>query len=105
MATVKLTTWERLTLLGVVNGQQGDLRRLRRLLSLVGALELSEAERKLVGCQEANGQIKWRDAEHEFELEFAQADFEVLQQVVMGYNGWQVGQGALVLRMLDKLGA
>lgn len=105
MATVKLTTWERLTLLGVVNGQQGDLRRLRRLLSLVGALELSEAERELVGLQEENGQIKWQDAGHEFELELAEADFEVLKQVAMGYNGWQVGQGALVLRMLDKLGA
>lgn len=104
MATVKLTMWERLTLLGVVNVQQGDLRRLRRLLNLVGVLEPAAADRERVGYEEVNGQIRWRDTEHEFELEFAEVDFEVLRQVVTGYKGWQAGQGALVLRMLDKLG-
>lgn len=100
----ELTTWERMTLLQVVNVQRGDVRRLRRLISLVGVLEMSPDERAEVGWREDGERITWLHQNKTFEVVFSEADFEVLRQVVTAYDGWQVGAGGMVLALMEKLG-
>jgi hypothetical protein len=105
MKTLQLTTWERTTLALLIARQRGDLAMLRRYFRLLDVLELSEDERKLVGWEltdSSNGNIAtWQRAEHAFQIELEDADFALLQNTAMSWDGWQPTE--LTLSMLEKL--
>lgn len=104
MKTLHLTTWERTSLAGFIAQQRGDLAQLRRFMRLLDILELDDEDRAAVGWKETeNGQAAWVEAEHEFELEFEDADFDLLAKTALPFNGWPANR--LVVTMLDKIEA
>jgi hypothetical protein len=52
-------------------------------------LELSSEEKDQVGwTDEVLGQASWDDSEREFELEFEDADYAHLKNIVLSNKGW-----------------
>ena len=102
MINLQLTTFERLTLVGWVAQQKGDLRAIRQWIQVLDVLELSEAEKAEVGfVLHPDGRAMWEEPERTFELELEDAQFALLQQALKAE--WPANR--LILQMLDKLEA
>ena len=102
MINLQLTTFERLTLVGWVAQQKGDLRAIRQWIQVLDVLELSEAEKAEVEfVQHPDGRAVWKESEQTFELELEDAQFALLQQALKAE--WPANR--LILQMLDKLEA
>lgn len=88
MKTVKFTTWERIQLTQCVPPQD-SVHEVRKHLRVLQVLELTPKERELVGwVMTTDGAINWRDAKHNFELEFEDADWEHLGGLVEKRETW-----------------
>lgn len=101
--TLNLTTWQRMTLLTMVNNVKGDLRTVRRALRAIDALEMSDAEREAVGLTEhPNGAVTWTDAAHRFELEVPDDVAAFLREQVEAKSDWPVSGD--VVDLCEQLG-
>ena len=98
-----LTTWQRLTLLQMMGRVQGDLRTIRRALRAIDVLEMSDADREVVGLTEhPNGAVTWTNAAHRFELEVDDNTTAFLRQQVEAKTDWPVS--ADVIDLCEQLG-
>lgn len=101
--TLNLNTWQRMTLLTMVNSVRGDLRTVRKALRAIDVLEMSDAEREAVGLTEhPNGAVTWTEAAHRFELEVDDNTAAFLRQQVEAKSDWPVS--ADVVDLCDQLG-
>jgi hypothetical protein len=101
--TLNLNTWQRMTLLTMVNNVKGDLRTVRKALKALDVLELDAAEREAVGLTEhPNGAVTWTDAAHRFELEVDDNTAAFLRQQVEAKTDWPVS--ADVVDLCEQLG-
>lgn len=87
---LNLTTWQRLTLLQMMNGVQGDLRTVNKALKLVDLLELSPEEQEAIGLQATpDGAIRWADNGQRFELEVKDGNLATfLKEQVEAKKDW-----------------
>jgi len=99
MKALALNTFERMTLAQWVNQQKGDLRKIRQLIKLLDKLELSEKEKREVGCVQIENQMMWKDKDRIFGLEFEDTEFDLLLPALEGK--WPADR--VVLAMLEKL--
>lgn len=98
-----LNTWQRMTLLTMVNNVKGDLRTVRRALNTLDILELDSAERESVGLVEhPNGAVTWTDGEHRFELDVPDDVAAFLKAQVEARSDWPVS--ADVIDLCEQLG-
>jgi len=89
--TLNLNTWQRVTLLAVVNNVKGDLRTVRKALRAIDVLEMDADDRDAVGLTERpNGAVTWTDAGHRFELELDDNTAAFLRQQVEAKSDWPV---------------
>lgn len=101
--TLNLNTWQRMTLLTMVNNVKGDLRTVRKALKALDVLELDAAEREAVGLTEhPTGAITWTDAAHRFELDVPDDVATFLRQQVEAKTDWPVS--ADVVDLCEQLG-
>ncbi len=100
---LNLTTWQRMTLLQMANGIRGDLRTVRKALKAIDVLEMSDADREVVGLTEhPSGAVTWTDAAHRFELEVDDNTAAFLRQQVEARTDWPVS--ADVVDLCEQLG-
>ena len=100
----QLTTWDRISLLRMIEAQSGDMKFVRQAGRLMDALELSEAEQKEVGmAQAANGVVTWQDAARTFEIEVRDADAQLLRDLFTKHV-WPGVAARLVVALAEKLG-
>lgn len=107
---IKLTTWERVQLLQCIPPTAPSIEAVGKHLRVAGILELTEEEKKLVGWREVQTiqgvSTSWGDnakvgPEHEFEIQFEDADFDHLKQLMSQRREWLTTQ--LTLDLHDKL--
>lgn len=101
---LELNTWERTRLsqwLGS-GAPRGDLSFVRRALSILDKLELSDDEKREIGWTQIGNQIRWNDADRMWELEFNIQELSILTTAVT-WEGWEVD--AKVARLLERLDA
>lgn len=100
---LSLNTWQRMTLLTMVNNVKGDLRTVRRALRAIDVLEMSDADREVVGLTEhPNGAVTWTDAAHRFELEVDDNTAAFLRAQVEAKSDWPVSGD--VVDLCEQLG-
>lgn len=86
---LSLNTWQRMTLLTMVNNVKGDLRTVRKALKALDVLEMSDEEREAVGLVDhPNGAVTWTEATHRFELEVDDNTAAFLRQQVEAKTDW-----------------
>ena len=101
MRTIKFTTWERIQATQCVPPQD-SVHEVRKHLRVLQVLELTPEERKKVGwVMTTDGGISWQDAKHEVKLEFEDADFEHLLELVEKREAWPTMPETATL--LDKM--
>ena len=100
---LNLNTWQRMTLLTMVNNVKGDLRTVRKALKAIDVLEMTAEEREAVGLTEhPNGAVTWTDAAHRFELEVDDNTAAFLRTQVEAKTDWPVS--ADVVDLCEQLG-
>ena len=101
---LNLTTWQRLTLLQMMSGVQGDLRTVRKALKLIDVLELTPEEQEAIGLQAApDGTIRWSDNGQRLELEIADGNLATfLKEQVEAKKDWPAT--ADVVDLAEQLG-
>lgn len=100
---LNLTTWQRMTLLTMVNNVKGDLRTVRKALKALDVLEMTVEEREAVGLTEhPTGAVTWTDAAHRFELEVDDNTAAFLRQQVEAKGDWPVSGD--VVNLCEQLG-
>lgn len=98
-----LNTWQRLTLLQLVNATQGDLRTVRKALKALDALEMSPEEQEAVGLvAHPNGGFTWTGASHRFEVEVPDDVAAFLRERVEAKNDWPASRD--VVELCEQLG-
>lgn len=107
MQVLELSTWERIRLVNMIGSLQDprkqNIRFVRSCLRLLDILELTDGEERQVGFveNEAAGdfarRVRWQDTEREFELNFEDADAELLHRLVTEYTGWEISRQIDVL--------
>lgn len=101
---LELTTWERVTLgqwLG--SGQpKGDLAFVRRALSILDKLDLTERERAEVNYRRVGNVFRWDDTGRAFALSFNAQEMGILKSACT-WQGWPATRQYLA--MLEKLEA
>ena len=101
--TLTLNTWQRMTLLTMVNNVKGDLRTVRKALKAIDVLEMTADEREAVGLTEhPNGAVTWTDAGHRFELDVPDDVATFLRTQVEAKTDWPVS--ADVVDLCEQLG-
>lgn len=96
---LELTTFERVSLAQWIGQQTGDLRRIRYLIRVLDKLELSDEEKRAVGWVQVEKQLMWKDKDRSFQLEFEDAEFELLSPALEGQ--WPADR--FILGMLEKI--
>ena len=100
---LNLNTWQRVTLLAVVNNVKGDLRTVRKALRAIDVLEMDADDRDAVGLTEhPTGAVTWTDAAHRFELGVDDNTAAFLRQQVEAKSDWPVS--ADVVDLCEQLG-
>lgn len=101
---LNLTTWQRLTLLQMMNGVQGDLRTVHKALKLIDLLELSPEEQEAIGLQVTpDGTIRWTDNGKRFEQEVKDGNLVAfLKEQVEARTDWPAV--ADVVDLAEQLG-
>ena len=110
MKNIMLTTWERVQLIQCIPPTGHTIEDVRKHLRVADILELTEEEKKLVGWREIQTtqgmSTSWgMDAkvkpDHEFEVQFEDADFDHLKQLMTKRQEWPTSQ--LTLELHEKL--
>ena len=110
MKTLNLTTWERVQLLQCVPPTGRSIEDVRKHLRVADILTLTDEEKKLIGWREIQTtqgvSTSWGvDAkvkpDHEFSLEFEDADLAHLKQLISQRKEWPTSQ--LTLDLHKKL--
>jgi len=113
MFKLKLDNWQRLTLLTLVGGIQGDVATMRKAMTLLDTLELNESEKEEIGLTaNENGSVSWK-TEKEWEVEFKNPDAVVLlkEHVKKGFPNpqnpqektWTVLMAKRMMSVFDQL--
>lgn len=106
MAVYELTAWDRFTLIGLLGSLKGDVSLIRKAVKAIDALELSEAEKEVIGfTTNESGVSKWdsQKAEHKFKVEIKDREAaNLLIATVKGHKDWPVNR--MVLNLFDALG-
>jgi len=102
---VKLTVWERMTLLDVLGQQRGDVRTLRKALALMTMLELTDDEKvKVKFIQYSEQQYAWEDREYALDVEFNDGNNLAYLKELLKAHQFPVAVARLALAMLEKFG-
>lgn len=110
MKNIMLTTWERVQLIQCVPPTGHTIEEVKKHLRVADILELTEKEKKLVGWREIQTtqgmSTSWGvnakvEPDHEFEIEFEDADHAHLMQLVEQRQEWPTSK--LTLDLHDKL--
>lgn len=98
-----LNTWQRLTLLQLVNSTQGDLRTVRKALKALDVLEMTAEEQEAVGLTaHPNGAFSWTEGAHKFELDVTEDVAAFLRERVEAKEDWPASRD--VLDLCEQLG-
>lgn len=105
---LRLTTWERISLINILYEARGPLGYLRKAGAALDALEMSDEEKAEVGYREAltpeGRQMLWEDEEREWELEVADREAaHILRRAAASYEGWRVPDRDKVYALFGKL--
>lgn len=110
MKTLNLTTWERVQLLQCVPPTGRTIEEVEKHLRVAGILSLTEEEKELVGWLEVQttqgvstswGNKAKVEPDYEFEVQFEDADYKHLIELVGKRKEWPTSQ--LTLTLHDKL--
>lgn len=112
MATIKLTTWERIVIATNLIGamQVSDPRTMRKASKILDAVELSEEERETIHLvMDVNGVAYWDDSDkiesQLWEINLGPDELALLkQQAQTPPAPWRGGQSRWVLHLYDTLG-
>jgi len=104
---MEFTTWERVQLLQCIPPQSKTITELRQNLRLAGMLELNEEEKQKIGWRQTGNQFAWGrgselPVEHEWKIDFEDADYTHLVNLAKRRQGWPTQQETLPL--VEKLG-
>ena len=100
---LELTTWQRLTLLQMLNEVKGDLRTVRKALKLIDVFEMTEQERIEVGLRFTPDGAAWSDPAKRWQLDVSDGDLlAFLKEQVQARHDWPASRE--VLDMCERLG-
>lgn len=107
---LSLTTWQRINLCLILSSIEGKVSIVRKASKLLDVLELSDAEKELVGYREESGSIGWDDRTTHFDLEITDPNLfaflsERVKEYVFPKQTWGNSEvRRLILDMYDQLG-
>lgn len=100
---MELTTWQRLTLLQMLNEVKGDLRTVRKALKLIDVFEMTEQERTEVGLRLTQDGAAWSDPSKRWQLNVSDNDLlAFLKEQVQARHDWPASRE--VLDLCERLG-
>lgn len=102
MYTIKLTTWERVSLFNLLESQEGDLRTLKKMFALADIMELSEDEKEAIGYEFDGRVSRWEDKSRAWSIELKGPEAKLLTKVALSFKQWR---GRAALPLLEKMEA
>lgn len=101
MKTITVDTWERVQLVVIVGSSTApNIMQLRLGNKALDVLELTEEEKTLIGWRDIGlGQAMWepRHNDHQWELEFTDDVWPVVELYVKNFQAWPQGRRAETL--------
>jgi len=102
---LSLSTWQRLQLLMIMNGVQGDLRAINKALKLIDLFEMSKDEQEEIGLQSAASGFVWDNPDKKWDIEIKDPNLVAfLKQKVEEKQDWPAVSGRAVLDLCKQLG-
>jgi hypothetical protein len=102
---LRLSTWQRLQLLLLMNNVQGDLRTVRKALKLIDIFEMTKEEESEIGLQATPGGFTWRPTDKRWELEIKDSNLVAfLKEHVQAKQDWPAAAGREVMDLCKQLG-
>lgn len=105
MKTISIDTWERVQLTLIVSGGRGTFGQVELGLRALEILRLTDEEKAAIGYIELRpGQLAWV-SEQEYELEFDDDVWRLMQTLTSGYQTWPMDERVKPLRrkVLDRV--
>lgn len=105
---MQLNTWERVSLVSILNESRGPLGFLRKAGKALDVLEMGPEEREEVNYREVftpqGLQIVWDDDDKVWDLDLADREAaHILRQAATNYEGWRVLDRDKVDALIAKL--
>lgn len=100
---VELSTWQRLVLVGILNGVQGNVGELRKASRVLDTLEMTEEEGKSIGLLQSGNTYAWDPHENTWTVTLTKEDMSYLKGLVEKHPGWQVANREEVFALCEKL--
>lgn len=102
---LKLTTWQRLTLVGVLSDLRGPVAIIRKASKLLDILELSAEEKEEIGLHsDAPGAMRWTNNDYTWNIEVKDKELaRFLKGTVEQHKTWPAANAGQVLDLADQL--
>lgn len=106
MKKVEVSTWLRASLVAIIGRAQGNVRTIQQGLFALNALDFTPEEREVIGYQEQNGVIMWKNEsnDRQWEIVLPEGCVPFLIQTIQGFDQWPTAKGRQVLDLLSALG-
>jgi hypothetical protein len=100
----QLTTWDRISLVRVIEQQSGDMKFVRQAGRVLDALELTAEEQHAVGMSgDGQGTVTWKDTAHVWEIELQDRDTQFVRDLAQRH-AWPGVAVRLVSALAERLG-
>ena len=100
---LKLDTWQRMQLLLLMSGVNGDLRTINKALKLIDLFEFSKDEKEKINLQYTDTGVVWGDPTYKWEIEIKDENLVTfLKEKVQGKSDWPANKG--VIDLCEQLG-
>ena len=102
---LKLTTWERLTVAGLIGRLQGDARLMHKAIKVFDAVELSEEERQEVNVRQVGDNLVWDNPTHKWDISIPDREAaNLVRMTVQNNKSWVAAKAREVSGLHEALG-
>jgi hypothetical protein len=106
MAEFQLTTWDRLTISGLVGQLRGDAALMHKAIKVFDAVDLTEEENKEINMRQIGpNAIQWDDADRKWEIEIRDREAaHLVLKVVRENTSWPAAKAREVACLHEAVG-
>ena|SRR3990167_6646551 len=105
MTKLSINTFQRVMLINIVGAIEGNAAIVRKAVKLLEALDMTEAEKELVGMKQTGNQINWlpEHEDHLWEIELKDPDPAALLKEKLKAQSFSALVGRKMLAVYDQL--
>ena len=100
---LKLTTWERLTIKGLIGRLQGDAALMHKCLKVFDAVEMTDPESQEINMRQVGDNLVWDDPERRWEISIKDREAANLVTLTVQNNKSWVAAKAREIAGLHKI--